>query len=237
MCAQLAQIQAIPEVAVPPISPPVAPPVSIQTSETIQHVMLHGVSWHTYESLLSEHNEKSGTHFAYHKGTLEIMVLSPKHESLKQTLSYVVDVLAEELDIDIQDLGSTTFRREDLSSGFEPDSCFYIQSAAEIRGKSEIDLTVDPSPELIIEIDLTSFSLDKFPIFAALGVQEVWRYDGESVLIYTLSGGEYVEQPSSTLLEPVTAAALTDFVASGQQLTRPQWLRQVRDWIQNRLEK
>ncbi|MBV7332338.1 Uma2 family endonuclease [Chloroflexi bacterium TSY] len=201
-------------------------------SDVVQRVILHGISWNTYRQLLSEHTESSGTHFAFDQGTLEIMVLSAKHEALKHTLALLVDVLAEELDIDVYGLGSTTFNREDLSRGFEPDACFYIEHEALIRGRDEIDLAVDPAPDLVIEVDITSPSLDKYPIFAALGIAEVWRYDGQNMTISILENGTYVERLESRALPPVTGGVLKQFLHSSQQLKRTAWLRQVRKWIQ-----
>lgn len=86
-----------------------------------------------------------------------------------------------ELDVDARRLGSKTFKREDLLKGFEPDSCFYIQHVEAISGKDEVDLNTDPPPDLVIEIDITSPSLPRLPIFAGVGVPEVWRYDGRQV--------------------------------------------------------
>src|SRR5438128_611736 len=105
--------------------PPTVRPV--QSIEATQHVILRGVSWTTYQQLLAEHEESSGTHFTYDRGLLEIMVLSAKHEAIKHTLEIQVEVLAEETGIDVYGLGSTTFQRADLERGFEPDACFYIQ--------------------------------------------------------------------------------------------------------------
>ena len=98
------------------------------------------------------------------------------------------------------ELGSTTFNREDLERGFEPDASFYIRNEALIRGKRRIDLNVDPPPDLVIEVDITSPSLDKFPIYARPGVPEVWRYDGERLTIYELRSEEFVEVAVSKIL-------------------------------------
>ncbi|MFN8489657.1 MAG: Uma2 family endonuclease [Caldilineaceae bacterium] len=197
-----------------------------------QCVILHDVSWETYERLLVEHEENSGTHFTYNQGMLEIMVLSARHESLKHILALLVDLIAAELNVDLYGLGSTTFQREDLARGFEPDACFYIANEAAVRGKAAIDLTIDPPPDLVIEIDITSPSLNKFPIFATLGVTEVWRYDGEQVHILALQGDQYVVQPESIFLPPVTGKVLTELVAASQSLKRTAWLRRVREWAQ-----
>jgi len=207
-----------------PTARPVRPP------ESAQCVILHGIGWETYERLLAEHEESSGTHFTYDRGRLEIMVLSAKHEAVKHILALLVEVLAEELNIDVYGLGSTTFRRADLERGFEPDACFYIQQEALVRGKDEIDLTVDPPPDLVIEIDITRLSLNKFPVFAALGIPEVWRYDGARVSCFRLEGNEYIERAESVVLPKVTSAVLTEFVEQDKHLKRTAWLRRVREW-------
>jgi Uma2 family endonuclease len=203
---------------------------SARVSESAQHVILYDISWETYERLLAEHQDCSGTHFTYDQGRLEIMVLSGKHEAVKHTLSVLVEVLAEEFNIDVYGFGSTTFKRADLGRGFEPDACFYIQHEALVRGKEELDLTIDPPPDLIIEIDITSPSLNKFPLFAALGIPEVWRYDGAQVRIFRLEAESYHERAESSVLPKVTGEVLTRFLAEDKQFKRTVWLRRVREW-------
>jgi len=141
-----------------------------------QTAILKGVSWETYERLLAGHEEESSTRFTYDGGILQILVPSARHKKPHRILASLVEVLAEEMALNIESLGSTTLKRPDLLKGFEPDSCFYIQHADAMRDKDEIDLTVDPPPDLVIEIDITSPLLDKFPLYAAVGVPEVWRY-------------------------------------------------------------
>lgn len=195
-----------------------------------QQVILYDVSWETYERLLMEHDGNSSTHFAYDRGTLEIMVLSAQHERDTDILTLLVNVLAEEMETDTASFGSTTFRRRDLARGFEPDACFYFQNEALVRSKNKIDLNIDPPPDLIIEIDITSPSLNKFPIFAALGIPELWRYDGERVSIWKLETHDYHELAESQLLSKVTGAVLTELLEAGRQMKRTAWLRQVRNW-------
>jgi Uma2 family endonuclease len=144
----------------------------------------------------------------------------------------LIEMLALELGIDIRNLGSTTFKRGDLSRGFEPDSCFYIQQTAQIRGKDDIDLAVDPPPDLVIEVDVTHPSLDKLPLYAAVGVTEVWRYDGASVTIYILAQEAYTASETSQALPGVTSNILSQFIVESRQLRRPDWLRRVREWAQ-----
>jgi len=198
-----------------------------------QKVVLSGVSWDAYERLLAEHQDSATTRFAYDRGTLEIMILSLRHERLKHGLATLVEFIAEELQIDVEGAGSTTFRREDLERGFEPDACFYFKDAEYIRRKDEIDVTIDPPPELVIEIDITSPSLNKFPIFAAIGVAEVWRYDGSGgqVSIFRLSGGEYVNVAESVALPGVTGALVSRLLAVSQTMKRADWLRLARESV------
>ena len=195
-------------------------------------MILSNISWETYERLLADHENSSAPRFAYDRGMLEIMSPNPEHEEANQQLAQVVLILAEEQSINIRGLGSTTFRREDLERGFEPDSCFYIQNEARVRGKKRIDLTV--APDLLIKIDITSPSLDRFPIYAQLGVPEIWLYDGERVKILRLSeDGSYSEFPGSTSLPHLTANILTDFVQRGTALDWLSWVCEVRGWARN----
>ena len=195
-----------------------------------QRVVLHNISWNTYERLLADHENNSAPRLTYDRGELEIMSPSPEHEKLNRRIAQLVLAVAEELDIEAEDLGSTTFRREDLERGFEPDSCFYIQNEEQVRGKDRIDLAVDSPPDLVIEIDITSPSFSKLPIYAQIGVPEVWRYDGERMTILVLEGSDYAERTESIVLPPVTSNVLNDFVEKSKSMKRTAWLEEVREW-------
>ena len=148
----------------------------VSPSETGQCVVLHGVSWATYECLLADFQDSHAAYFTYDRGVLEIMVLSFEHEKLNRLIHDLFTVIALEMNLEFVNAGSTTFKRIDLSRGSEPDTCFYIQHAEQVQDKDNIDLSVDPPPDLVIEIDITSPSLDKLPIYAQIGVPEIWRY-------------------------------------------------------------
>ena len=199
--------------------------------QTTQKVILRNISWETYERLLAEHQEDSGARFAYDRGTLEIMILSLRHERFKEKLMMLVGIIAEELAIDIEGAGSTTFRRQDLARGFEPDACYYIGEAEAIRQKNAIDLTVDPPPELVIEVDITSPSLNKLPILASVGVLEVWRFDGIRVDIFRLSGDRYLKVDKSTALPGVPRKVINRLLEASQAMKHPEWLRLVRESV------
>jgi Uma2 family endonuclease len=196
-----------------------------------QKVILHNISWKTYESLLADYASQSSPRLTYDRGTLEIITPLPEHERINRTVASMMDVLALELNIDVLDLGSTTFKREDLERGFEPDSCFYFQNAARIRGKKEIDLTIDPSPELILEIDITSGSLNKFPIYAKIGVPEIWRYDGKRLVIHILSGEAYIKSDNSLVFPFITSNSISDLLEKSETLTKVDFLKLFSEWV------
>lgn len=195
-----------------------------------QRVLLRNVSWETYERLLADHSDRSVPHFTYDRGVLEIVSPLPEHEKINRTISLLVDVLAEEMDLDVENFGSTTFKREDLERGFEPDTCFYVQNEERVRGKTRLDLGVDPPPDLVVEIDITSPSLNRFSIYAQVGVPEVWRYDGRRLAVFELEGEGYAEVARSIALPPLTAADLSRFVEESKTLKRRAWMRKVREW-------
>jgi Uma2 family endonuclease len=153
---------------------------------------------------------------------------SAEHEEIKETMALLVNIWAEENEIDVRGLGSTTFRREDLGRGFEPDACFYIQSVDRIRGKTELSLDVDPPPDLVIEIDITSSSLNKLSIYAQVGVPEVWRYDGKELSILILAGQAYSKHETSASLPGLTAGVTSRLLQESRMMRRPDWLRRVR---------
>ncbi|MGH9851493.1 MAG: Uma2 family endonuclease, partial [Blastocatellia bacterium] len=168
-------------------------PPEIET-QAAQTVILRNVSWALYQQLLVEHEDVPNPRFAYDRGVLEIKVASFEHEQINRVIADIFSAIADELEIDFIPAGSTTFDREDLEQGFEPDSCFYIQNAGRVRGQTKIDLHTDPPPDLVIEIDITRPSLNKFPIFAGLGIAEIWRYSKGALTIFKLEVGEYREQ-------------------------------------------
>ena len=197
-----------------------------------ERIVLHDVTWETYKQLLVNYQDSSAPRFTYDRGVLEIMSPSTKHESVNHLIELMVEVLAEEMGIDVVALGATTFDREDLQRGFEPDSCFYIEHESRIRGREEVDLTVDPPPDLVIEIDITSSSLEKLPIYAQLDVPEVWRYDGRKATILHLIEGHYTERRASLSFPFLTSTAIADFVQKGESERRTVWLRELRSWAQ-----
>ena len=204
-------------------------------SRAEQRVLLRNISWETYERLLDERGDNRVPRLAYDRGDLEIMSPSSEHESIAYFVGLLVAVLAEEKCVNAYGVGSTTYRRSDFGRGFEPDASFYIGNEERIRGKPRIDLTVDPPPDLVAEVDITSPSLDKFPIYARLGVPEVWRYDGAHATIFLLEEEEYVEARESAVLPSLTSDVLGNFVEESTSLGSTDWLRRVREWTRGNI--
>jgi Uma2 family endonuclease len=191
-------------------------------------VQIPDVSWATYKKLDDERGEQRGIPFTYSEGVLQIMANGRAHERLSANLTRLVELLAEEFELDFDPCGSTTLRREDLEKGFEPDSCFYIANAALMRAKKEIDLAIDPPPDLTLEIDITSSSLNRLPIFAAVGIPEVWRYENGAIKIYQLQGEIYNEADESMWFPQIKAAQLARWLAMSWDMPRLQWVKAVR---------
>jgi len=192
-----------------------------------QRVVLSNVSWETYERLLDDYLDSSSPRFTYDQGVLEIMTLSAEHEWYNQLVSDLVKLLARELRLDILSLGSTTFKLTWAKQGFEPDSCFYLTHIREVRGKERIDTAVDPPPDLVVEVAVTRPSVSKFPLYAALGVPEIWTYDGSRLAMDGLRGTEYVGIPSSGVLRGLNAKQLSEFLELGKTLDSLAWPDEV----------
>jgi Uma2 family endonuclease len=195
-----------------------------------QRMVLHNIGWDTYERLLRDHANASVPRFAYDRGALEIMSPLPEHERLNRAMQLLLPVVAEELGVELYSLGSTTFKREDLQRGFEPDSCFYVQHAASMQGGRRVALDVDPPPDLVIEIDITHPSIDKLSIFAHLGVPEVWRYESGRLDILLLEQDRYLPSSRSRAFPALTSEALTALLPSSFDMADVAWIRGARSW-------
>ncbi len=196
-----------------------------------ERVVLRNVSWDTYEGLMRDHEHISAPRFTYDRGTLEIMSPLPVREHYNRLLETLMFMVAEELDIEVYSLGSTTYKREEFLRGFEADSCFYIQHEAAVRGKDRLDLSVDPPPDVVFEIDITHSSLAKLAIYAQFGVPEVWRFNGERFAILIRQEDGYVERARSEALPAIMSDALFALLRDSAGLSTLGWSRRVRAWL------
>ena len=199
-------------------------------------VVLPRVSWETYEHLLSDDVERRVPRMTYDQGVLELVTPSKPHEVDAATITRIVDIVAAVLGIPIQSTASTTYRRQDLERGFEPDASFYVQNEERVRGRREVDLSVDPPPDIVLEMEMSRSARDKLPLFASMGIPEVWRCDGQRVSIFILDRdqGSYRESSHSLALPALTSEVLTQFLAESRTTLSPDWFQAVSDWARER---
>ncbi|MEA5619371.1 Uma2 family endonuclease [Cronbergia sp. UHCC 0137] len=201
-----------------------------------QRTVLYNVSWETFEALLRDTGEDRGSRFAYDCGTLEIMTPLFEHENPKIQFDRLIFVLAEELKIKIRSAGSTTLKRKSITKAIEPDNCYYIQNEQAIRGKQELDLTKDPVPDLALEIDITSTSLNKLNIYIALGIVELWRYDGERLKFYQLLENQYIEITLSIAFPLISVSDINRFIQKSKIMDEIDLVQSFRVWVREKIE-
>jgi Uma2 family endonuclease len=193
-------------------------------------VLFEAVDWPAFETFLEQMGERPGMRLAYDDGVLELMTPLLEHEDDKQIIGDLIAALLETLNIEFRNIGSTTLRSPAVGKGVEADQCFYIAHEPAIRGKRSIDLAIDPPPDLALEIDITT-RRDHRPIYAALGVPELWRFDGTRLHIYCLRGDAYVQTEQSDQFPGLPLAdAIPSFLARSRVDGRTATVRAFREW-------
>jgi len=189
------------------------------------------VSWEEYEQLLEELGPAYSVRIFYYQGRMNIMAPTRAHEKPTKVVFTLIGVLRDELDIDVESLGSTTLKKKIAEAGAEPDDSFYVQSASQIIGQDDLDLQRDPPPDIVVESDRTSSSLDKFPIYAALRVPEIWRISKRQVAIWLLTESNYQPSPVSRAFPFLPAEKLNEFLATGLAEGERKAARAFRAWV------
>jgi len=208
-----------------------SPPQDASSSSETQRVVLHNISWQTYQALLADMGNHRSSRLAYDRGTLEISMPSDLHEFIKHLLERMIIALTEELNLKVRGVGSVTLNREDLERGLEPDSGFYIQNASRIRGR-KLDLISNPPPDLVVEVDITSTSTRRLHIYQSLQVPEVWRCTDKSLEIKRLENGEYADCEFSVAFSMLSAADLLFFLEQGKDSDDDNAvIRSLRAWV------
>lgn len=205
--------------------------------------VLQKVNWQKYEQLLAEMGQDRTAHFTYDHGRLEIMNPLEEHERCHKLIESLLLVLVDELDIPLVTYKTPTLKRSDLQVGTEPDTAYYIQQADQMQGKPRIDLETDPPPDLILEVELSRSSFNKFAIYAALGIPEVWRYiskPGETFLkgnlfIHYLEGDRYIEEDYGLAFPFLSAGRILQFIDQSDALGLASALMDLRHWVQSQI--
>jgi len=199
------------------------------------YIVLHDISWEMYEQMLELLSEHPKLRMTYYQGTLELMTPLPEHERYSWTFGRLLVILSEELGLEIIGLKSTTWRLKRQAVGTEADECFYIQNEAAMRGKLKIDLTVDPPPDLAIEIDVTNSSIDKMAIYTKLRVPEIWRFEDGKLTVNILTDTGYIESETSLAFEAFPVKELARFILPDPLKGENARLREFREWVRRRI--
>ena len=198
-------------------------------------LLLTSLTWQDYEKILDELGDRRSIRLSYSQGTLEAMTPLFIHENTKVLIGDLVKVLLDELELDYEPAGSTTFKNQQMDQGIEPDESFYIGNCAAVRGKKRLDLAIDPPPDLAIEIDITKRT--RFNNYERLGVPELWRYDGERLEINVLQGSEYVESCQSRLFSQFNLIEkIPETLQNSQKIGSAMALKQFRIWVKQTLD-
>src|SRR3954453_9451311 len=198
-----------------------------------EHLVLMDISWDAYEDLLREIGD-GGVRVTYDNGAIEIMSPLPKHEKWIERIARLIDLLAYERNIAVECLGSTTFRKQARRKGLEPDKCFYVRHAAEAQLMEEaFDPTIDPPPDLAIEVDVTRRSIPREPIYAALGVPELWRFEKQRLVVRILQGDSYVDSDASLSFPFLPMKEFQRFVLRLNDEPRTLVVREFGAWVRS----
>jgi Uma2 family endonuclease len=193
-----------------------------------KRVTLHNLTWNQYQQILQALPQTRAAHLTYDLGILEIVMPLEDHEYASELIGLFIRILVGEMGLKLKSIRSTTLERKDLDRGAEPDNAYYIQNQPRVAGRN-VDLTIDPPPDLVLEVDITHSDVDKNRLYAAMGVPELWRYDGREWRIYQLQGNAYQELGHSPTFEWVKKEDLYQFLEAAQQdeITAEMMFREV----------
>lgn len=202
-------------------------------SHAPQHIVLRDVSWSFYEQTLEELGAQ-GVRVAYLDGVMELMSPLPKHEGLKKAIADLITILTLERAIARKSFGATTFRNEAKAAGSEPDECFYFGETESVKNMERFDPHIHRAPDLWIEVDLFSPSVAREPIYARLGVPEVWRYENGRLNVRLLNqDGSYRNSTSSKAFAFLPMNEFAGFIAQMINEDETLVLRQFVQWVRS----
>lgn len=201
-----------------------------------QRVVFHHLNWQSYQQILHSLNKVGrSSRLSYDGDTLEITMPLEEHESASEWLGLFVRILVVEMGLKLKSMRSTTLNFPHLGRGAEPDNCYYIQNQPKVAGK-KVDLSCDPSPDLVVEVDITHTDIDKVKLYASMGIRELWRYNGQTWWIYQLRGKEYVELEHSPTFPWVEKTKLYQFLEDCR-IDEVAAEKSLRTWIQKQVGK
>jgi Uma2 family endonuclease len=205
--------------------------------------LLQQVSWQKYEQLLEEMGQKRTARFTYDRGRLEMMTPLEEHERCHKLIESLIQVVTDELNLSVASFKVPTLKDASQQIATEPDTGYYIQNADQMQRKYMVDLAIDPPPDLILDVQLSKSSINKFGLYAELGIPEVWRYiskPGETFLkgkffIHYLQGGQYIEEDCGLAFPFLSAGRILQFIDQSDAIGLPKALQDLRFWIQEKI--
>jgi Uma2 family endonuclease len=198
-------------------------------------IVIRGVGWDLYDRLSDAISEGQHVYLAYDGEDLEIMTKGLLHEDYKDLLGRFILILTRVRGIRRRSLGETTWKRPGIGRGLEADQCYYfdpdkLAAAAEARARRSSSLADYPNPDLAIEVEISPSQVDRMAIYAALRVGEVWRFDGEAVVIEQLSpDGSYTAVERSRFM-PVSAAEVRRWLLDEDSSDDLVWEHRLEEW-------
>ena len=214
------------------IAPPElqAPP---KTESQYACVALDGVSWETYEQLRGDLDGAGGhVKIVYDDGRMTIMAPLWIHDRDKTLVGRMIEMTSFLLDVPIASCGSATWKRKDLRKALEGDEAYYVQHAAQMVGRMELDIRRDPPPDLVLEVEVTLSPVEKLPVYGALGVPEIWHVKDRGVRCLHLDrAGQYVEAEASLAFPFLRPAELDRFLAMLPKTSEHEMMRAFAEWV------
>ncbi len=208
-------------------------PTAPSNAEPAPFFTLDNVSWEFYEQTLEElDRQQSHVRVTYDDGRMELMTLTNRHEQTKKLVARLIELYAMERDIDIVGVGSVTLRRKEKRKGLKPDECYYVKTPAPRLNVMRLNLKRYPPPDLGIEIDITRGSIERQPIYAVIGVPEVWRFDGEEVVVlHRRRDGTYKRANKSLSFPKLRMADVNRYIAMAAASSQSTAVRAFRDHL------
>jgi Uma2 family endonuclease len=201
-------------------------------------VLLPNVSWSLYRAIVEARGDRPFPLLTFLDGELELMSPSYRHETLACALRTFVLMLARGLGLPCRGAGSTLWERVGLDKGKEPDACFYLANEPATRGLTEIDLAIHPPPDLAVEVEISRPLTDALRVYAALGVPEVWRCDGEALrFLHLRDVGTYVESETSRSFPTLRAPEAMGWIARADEVDQATWSVAVEEWARRELAR
>jgi len=151
-------------------------------------------TWQQYQTLCQQRGDGSIPRMKYRTGEVLLMSPLPKHGRDAHLIANVITALLDHIGQEY-DAFTPVMMEVPQESGIEPEYCFYIDNWEAVSGKERIDWSSEPPPDLVLEIDVTSYS--NIDDYLPYRVPEVWLFRKKQLLIYQLQGAEYNLQEKS----------------------------------------